>query len=261
MSDYSQITFFTPKDSLSTGNPNKIIYGSDVDAEFSAISTAIATKADVDGDAIGAGTPATEINVDNLKLDGNKITSTNTNGNITLEPNGTGSVAITNLTASGDVTFDGGTFFVDASENNVGIGTTSPQSVTNYRVLEVGAANLGSMIVLDGTVTDQFHRIFNNGQLLVIEADPNNITPSAITFKTDGQERGRFEVGGAFLIGTVTAGASKLVVEDDSIQLNTAKTPASASATGTTGQIAWDTNYVYVCVATNTWKRAALATW
>ena len=47
MSDYSQITFFTPKDGLATGNPNKIIYGSDVDAELSAISTAIATKADI----------------------------------------------------------------------------------------------------------------------------------------------------------------------------------------------------------------------
>jgi len=39
------------------------------------------------------------------------------------------------------------------------------------------------------------------------------------------------------------------------------KTPASAAAAGTTGTIAWDTNYIYVCVATNTWKRAALSTW
>ena len=37
--------------------------------------------------------------------------------------------------------------------------------------------------------------------------------------------------------------------------------PASASATGTTGDIAWDMNYIYVCVATDTWKRAALGTW
>lgn len=39
------------------------------------------------------------------------------------------------------------------------------------------------------------------------------------------------------------------------------KTPASASATGTTGTVAWDANYLYVCTATDTWKRAALATW
>ena len=46
MSNYSQSTFFAPKDNLATGNPNKIIYGSDIDAELSAISTAIATKAE-----------------------------------------------------------------------------------------------------------------------------------------------------------------------------------------------------------------------
>jgi hypothetical protein len=38
-------------------------------------------------------------------------------------------------------------------------------------------------------------------------------------------------------------------------------TPASSSATGVVGQIAWDDNYVYVCTATNTWKRAGLSTW
>ena len=37
--------------------------------------------------------------------------------------------------------------------------------------------------------------------------------------------------------------------------------PASASSTGTAGDIAYDSNYIYVCVATNTWKRAALSTW
>lgn len=38
-------------------------------------------------------------------------------------------------------------------------------------------------------------------------------------------------------------------------------TPASASASGTAGQVLWDSDYVYVCVATDTWKRAALSTW
>ena len=37
-------------------------------------------------------------------------------------------------------------------------------------------------------------------------------------------------------------------------------TPASASATGTAGEVRWDGDYVYVCTANNTWKRAALAT-
>ena len=37
--------------------------------------------------------------------------------------------------------------------------------------------------------------------------------------------------------------------------------PASATATGTLGEIRIDANYIYVCTATNTWKRTALSTW
>lgn len=38
-------------------------------------------------------------------------------------------------------------------------------------------------------------------------------------------------------------------------------TPGSSSAAGTAGDIRFDSSYIYVCVATNTWKRAALSTW
>ena len=37
--------------------------------------------------------------------------------------------------------------------------------------------------------------------------------------------------------------------------------PTSALAVGVINQIAHDTNYIYVCIATNTWKRIAIATW
>ena len=43
--------------------------------------------------------------------------------------------------------------------------------------------------------------------------------------------------------------------------ITTSTTPASASATGVAGTIAWDTSYIYVCTATDTWKRVAVATW
>lgn len=61
-------------------------------------------------------------------------------------------------------------------------------------------------------------------------------------------------------IGT-TAPTEALDVNSDAIRVRTSQTPASASATGDAGQICWDADYIYVCTATNTWKRAALATW
>ena len=37
--------------------------------------------------------------------------------------------------------------------------------------------------------------------------------------------------------------------------------PVTASSTGTVGDIRYDSSYVYICIATDTWKRAAIATW
>lgn len=37
--------------------------------------------------------------------------------------------------------------------------------------------------------------------------------------------------------------------------------PATSSSTGSKGDNAFDSNYFYVCVATNTWKRVALTSW
>lgn len=47
----------------------------------------------------------------------------------------------------------------------------------------------------------------------------------------------------------------------NSIRTSGSKTPDSASAVGSLGELCWDANYMYVCVAANTWKRTALTTW
>lgn len=50
-------------------------------------------------------------------------------------------------------------------------------------------------------------------------------------------------------------------VSGSKIRIRTANTPASAADTGAVGEICWDANYIYICVAANTWKRASIATW
>lgn len=101
----------------------------------------------------------------------------------------------------------------------------------------------------------------------VVSATPGtNDMPSSLIFSTtaDGAstvtERLRITHEGRF--GFNTNGPAVAVdFNSDGIRVRTARTPASAAASGVTGEICWDANYVYVCTATNTWKRTALSTW
>ena len=56
MADYNKSTNFTAKDTLPTGNAGKIVKGTEIDTEFTAISSAIASKADINSPSF-TGTP------------------------------------------------------------------------------------------------------------------------------------------------------------------------------------------------------------
>jgi hypothetical protein len=70
------------------------------------------------------------------------------------------------------------------------------------------------------------------------------------------------DANGQLTIDTVTGGNLQVnangVFTSESFHVNLA-TPSSSSAPCVAGQIGADTNYIYVCVATNYWKRSALS--
>ena len=47
----------------------------------------------------------------------------------------------------------------------------------------------------------------------------------------------------------------------DVLNIATQKTIAAATDAGVKGDICHDNDYIYVCIATNTWKRVAISTW
>jgi hypothetical protein len=81
------------------------------------------------------------IEVDNIRIDGNTISATNTNGDLIIAPNGTGAVIVSKATiSSGTITgitdlaiADGGTGASSASSarTNLGLGTIATQDANN----------------------------------------------------------------------------------------------------------------------------------
>jgi len=94
--------------------------------------------------AMADGTDAlTALSVDNLKLDGNTLSSTDTNGNITLDPDGTGGI---NLSADVDVT---GTVTITGTA----VATTDTDTTNTGTVTLDFGANQNFVLTLTGNVT------------------------------------------------------------------------------------------------------------
>ena len=66
--------------------------------------------------------------------------------------------------------------------------------------------------------------------------------------------------GSDMIFNSQEVGSGDFVFNNGNVIIET-KTPSSSSDTGTTGTVCWDADYVYVCTATNTWKRAGLSSW
>jgi hypothetical protein len=157
------------------------------------------------------------------------------------------------VSGSGLVT---GNFVAASSSGNVSLRNTAstyPVNITTGATSGIGmyqdggtaviigtnaAVTAMSPISIRGTTVDLDNNLKVNaaGRVLIGNPTPNDITGEAV------------QVNGAIICDQFKIWG-----------LNTA--PASASATGTLGEIRIDANYIYICTATNTWKRVAIATW
>jgi hypothetical protein len=142
---------------------------------------------------------------------------------------------------------------------NVGIGITTPSALLHVNQPGVTGGEYGVRVSQQS----------GTANALKLTIDSTNglsglMQESAIplVFGTNNTERARIDSSGRLLVGTSSdSGGALLQINGDRIRIGTAKTPASATDTGTTGEICWDASYIYVCTATNTWKRTAISTW
>lgn len=184
-----------------------------------------------------------------------KFTASGTVGNSLIYDNGTGigintdnplSALQVNTSGQGFIRIGGSDGRTIESFSNAGV----PSNTT--------VANLSTTTIYSTNIIDK-----TSNQLAV------NFGANFIALKTANTEKVRLAVSGALLLNTTAddgIATNKLQVNGNVkatqfriSALNTA--PASATDTGTLGEVRITATYIYVCTATNTWVRTALATW
>ena len=169
-----------------------------------------------------------------------------------------------------------GRLFVD-SAGLLGLGTSSPGTkldiannfsfgTASSNVIRLGASYSGGTSTSPssiGAITWASNDTASeHGRINVAIINPSTSNNSQLEFwiNNSGISQAMTLTPTGLGIGT-TSPTTLLDVNADTVRVRTARTPASATATGATGEICWDANYIYVCTATNTWKRSALSTW
>ena len=168
----------------------------------------------------------------------------------------------------------GGAERLVVTNNGVGIGTDNP----NFALHVAGEIGVDQYIRHNGDPNT--HINFTNDKIVIkagnkamITMEEKDSAPHEVTindggnnidfvvennsgntmFKTDASTS---NVG----IGTDQPEAA-LDINSNAMRLRNSSTPSSAGDYGFPGEIRWDSNYIYVCVATDTWKRVALSSW
>jgi hypothetical protein len=249
MSDYTKLTAYDTKDALPTGDPLKRIKGTELDDEFDAISTAVATKADktsptFTGTSTFANISATgtitssgaatfpSVTTDSITFEGATadayettlvVTDPTADRTITI-PNKTGTLALTSEIAT------------QATINSAQTGTYSIAGTTMTVNITSHGYAVDDLIVVDftsGTAVD--------GRFTVVTASTNSFT---LTYGSSLTTSGNVSVQ-KYTVGTLAVSTNAESVIGTAT--NTAVTPASLKHT-LSNAFPWTVTYVNTAV-------------
>jgi len=175
MSNYSQTTFFTPKDTLPATDPNKTIFGAAYDVEFGNVATAISSKPD----------NLTVASFLNVNVTGNGLPA---NGIYLPSANALGFTSNTVLRAT--IATNGGLFMAGATGGSQGAGTINATGLfVNGVAVSTSGGTSGSFTITYTGITGSptgtaFWNLVDNIVNLYL---PINIgTSTATTFTATG---------------------------------------------------------------------------
>ena len=191
--------------------------------------------------------------LDNITISTTTISTDITNGNIILAPTGTGMVQINgtnafsipvgstaqqpNYVPAGSIRYNSDTdvpeFFNGADwvsiTSSVVSQSITPSGSANAFVLTANTTTSGVIVGLNGVIQSPTTAYSVSGNVITFTETPLTTDIIDVRFISMGQVFG-LNFGG--------------------------NVPTTSNSTGATGQVAYDNNFIYICVAQNTWIRA-----
>ena len=166
----------------------------------------------IDAVTIGTNSAVTDLRVDNLKLDGNDISSTDSNGNVTLTPNGTGNV-VTNT-------------------DTLSISATEGEAATLLFQTDQGDDNGDDWTITNTTA----NKLTFNNDISGSVVELMSLTPHATAASSTAAFAGHVTIAGDLTItgATTTASSTNTTITDKLIELGNG---ASGSASGDVGLV------------------------
>ena len=208
-----------------TSVTNAMLAGSIANAKLSNSSITIGS------DAVALGATQTDLNgitsldVDNITIDGNTISSTNTNGNIILDPNGTGVINVSSARITSLGTPTGGTDaatknYVDAQLQGLDVKNSVRVATTANGTLATAFAN-GETV--DGITLATGDRILLKDQSTGSENGIYTVNASGAPTRATDFDADSEVTGGAFFFaeeGTVNADNGFVLTNDGAITVS-----------------------------------------
>lgn len=212
MTDYTKATNFASKDSLASGNPLKIVKGTEINTEFDNIATAVATKADLNSPTFigtplaptaSAGTSTTQVAttafVDtSYAKKGSNSDITALSGLTTALSVGQGGTGATSITSGSLVKGNGTSAFSAASASDIvtAIGSTAVTNATNSTNCTTALGYSQSWTDVTSSRALSFTYTNNTGKpiMLVVNATRGGASTSTLNISVNGGSSFQFAV-------------------------------------------------------------------